>query len=140
MTPDLDKAQKELYASGDTLIVVKDEVVIARRREKRIKPLLDITIEWGESIKGAVLADKVIGKGAALLAVKAGITAVYAVMISEPALVVLQKYHIPVFYEQLVTAIENQTRTGLCPIEKLVSNIDHPGEGYEAIRMFVYKV
>ncbi len=139
MTPDLDKAKKELYVSGDTVIVVKDEVVLARRREKRIKPLLDITIELGEMIKGAALADRVIGKGAALLAVKSGIAAVHGVMISEPALVVLQQYHIPVSYERLVAAIENQTRTGLCPVEKLVSNIDHPLEAYDAIRAFVYE-
>lgn len=91
-------------------------------------------------MRNAALADKVIGKGAALLLVLGGIGRVYADVISTPALTVLQQAHIPTSYSQEVPFIINRQGTGHCPLETACARIDSPEAAYPVIQDFVRKM
>ena len=60
-----------------------------------------------------------------------GIKALYAGVISTPALAVLEG--LPVEYTTEVPAIQNRTQTGLCPMETAIWGIDDPEEALPAI-------
>lgn len=79
-------------------------------------------------------ADKVIGKGAAFLYVLLGIKQVYATVISESAKHVLEKNGIALEYDTLVDRIMNRTRTGFCPIETAVVEIEDANEALMVIK------
>ena len=87
----------------------------------------------GDEDELLLLADKVIGKAAALLCLKAGIKIIYAGVISTPALEILKENCIPVGYGNEVTAIENRTKTGLCPMESLSRRVESPDVMYNKI-------
>ena len=83
------------------------------------------------------MADKVIGRGAALLLVKGGIAEVYARLISSSALEVLRTAHVVVTFDKEVEHIINRDATGICPVEKLTSGISDPEEAYRLIGEFL---
>ena len=62
-----------------------------------------------------------------------GIRAVWANVISELAMEVLQKNGIDVFYEQCVPHIINRKGDGVCPIESAVANAKTSKEAYDLI-------
>ncbi|MBQ2187394.1 MAG: DUF1893 domain-containing protein [Bacteroidales bacterium] len=128
----LEKAKSILLSSASTIAVVSDGEVFTSQ-ERGVKPLLFLLKEKKEFLKGASVADKVIGKAAALLMVLGEIKEVHTLIISEPAIKVFEKHNIPCFYDKKVTRIVNRTGDGLCPMETLCLDVENPQEAFERI-------
>lgn len=90
-----------------------------------------------ELLKGAVTADKVVGKGAAALMALGGVKAVYAIVISRPALTLLREAGIAVAYDTLADNIINRAGTGVCPVETLCRDAATPEECLPLITEFI---
>lgn len=91
-------------------------------------------------LQGARIADKVIGKGAAALMIHGGACEVYADVISQPALDLLQGHGVSTGYRQLTYRILNRRADGLCPVETLCVNLDTIDEMVEAISNFINNI
>ena len=125
----LDKAKEML--KDNSLALVKNEKVYLSGL-KGVKPLLDF-LKNNVDLEGFSLADKVIGKGVAFLILKAKIKNVYTKIISKPALDLLIKNGIEVYYDLLVENIINRIKTDLCPIEKVVLEVNDVDIAYQKI-------
>ena len=88
-------------------------------------------------LKGARLADKVIGKGAAALMALGGVSEIYTDIISTPALHLLETAHIPTAAAEEVPFIKNRARDGRCPLETACDGLHTPAEIFPAITKFV---
>lgn len=73
------------------------------------------------------------GKAAALLFVRAGITAVYAKVLSKSAQTILSNRNIYFEYDVLTDKILNRANTGICPMEKAVADTNDADEGFRRI-------
>ena len=135
----LDKAKSLLISSASTIAVVSNGEVFTSQ-ERGVKPLLHLLTEKKGFLKGASVADKVIGKAAALLMVLGEIKEVHTLIISEPAIKVFEKYNIPCFYDKKVTRIVNRTGDGLCPMETLCLDLDNPAEAFTKIKEKISKM
>lgn len=107
---------------------------------KGVIDLFTLVTEEPDFLRGGKIADRVIGKGAALLLLKACIAEVFAYVISEPALEVLQRNGVKVSYITLQPNIINRTGDGICPVEMLTANISSPDEAYLKIKEFLNKI
>lgn len=87
--------------------------------QRGVADLFDLLQGYPEVLHGAMLADKVVGKGAAALMVLGKVNEVYARTISQPALALLQQAGIQVSFGQCVEHIINRAGTDWCPVEKL---------------------
>lgn len=129
----LEQAKSILHTSASTIAVVSNGEVFTSQ-ERGVKPLLYLLSEKKGFLKGASVADKVIGKAAALLMVLGEIKEVHTFIISEPAIKVFEKYNIPCFYDKKVDRIVNRTGDGLCPMETLCLDVDNPAEAFTKIK------
>ena len=129
---DLDKAKELLLSENLTCAVVRGSSTWTSTA-RGVKPLLD-WLDSGEDLVAACAADKVVGKGAAMLYVLLGVKSVYAAVISTPALDCLRTNGITVTAGETVPRILNRTGDGFCPIESAVCGIDDPAEALSAIR------
>lgn len=123
MHPDLENCKAILENENFTCVVKRGDKIL-KTADRGIKPFLQ-WIENGENLQGAVAADKVVGKAAAFLMEKAGISAVYAAVLSEPAEAVLKNAGIAYTFDRLVPRIQNRAGDGLCPMESAVMDIDN---------------
>ncbi len=98
-----------------------------------VSPMIDF-LQDGIDLSGYSVADKIVGKAAAMLFVKAGIKEVYAEILSVSGKYFLEEHGINVGYKTLAEKIINRTGDDICPMEKTVADIIDPEEGYEAIR------
>ena len=128
----LEKAKSILLSSASTIAVISNGEVFTSH-ERGVKPLLFLLKEKKEFLKGASVADKVIGKAAALLMALGEIKEVHTLIISEPAIKVFEKHNIPCFYDKKVTRIVNRTGDGLCPMETLCLDVENPQEAFDRI-------
>lgn len=121
---------KNLLEQQNCSCVIESNGNIYISHHKGIKPILNWLAE-GDLLKGATVADKVVGKAAALLFVYAGIKQIYAKLLSQPAKEVFEQHNIPVSYSKLVTNILNRDNTGVCPMEKRAEDISSPAYAFK---------
>ena len=88
-------------------------------------------------LRGAQIADKVVGKGAAALMALGNVEEVYADVISQPALDLLTKSGIKISYGKVVPNIINRTGTGFCPVETRCMSCKTPEECLVEIDAFI---
>lgn len=119
---DIEIAKDLLTKEHLALVIVKQGEVIFKSNEKGITPLYTAVNEIKESMNGASVADKAIGKAAAMLCLYAGINELYTKLISEKAIDVLCETEITYQYDNKCSFIKNRNNTGMCPVETLASN------------------
>lgn len=88
-------------------------------------------------LQGGRLADRIIGRGAAFLAVKGGVSELFAYVISRPALEVLQRAGIKTEYGRLEDNIANRDGTDICPVEKATLKAQTAEEALPLIKDFL---
>jgi hypothetical protein len=125
----LEQAKSLLLSSESTIVVVSNGEIFTSK-ERGVKPLLHLLTEKKGFLKGASVADKVIGKAAALLMVYGEIKEVHTRIISEPAIKVFEKYNISCCFDKKVERIINRTGDGLCPMETLCIDVEDPKEAF----------
>jgi len=127
---DLEIAKKRLHSENLTLSVVKNSEVIFESKNRGISGFLQALEKFGDSLKGASAADRVVGKAIALLCVYAGIKAVYASTLSKEAKTVFERHKVYFEWDMLVEKILDANKVEACPFEKASINISDPGEAY----------
>ncbi|MBR2147344.1 MAG: DUF1893 domain-containing protein [Muribaculaceae bacterium] len=102
-----------------------------------VKDLFTLVVSRPNALVGATVADRVIGRGAALLLVLGKVERVYASLISSQAVEVFQEAGIRVDYDKMVPNIINRDGSGICPVEKLTMSITDPEVAREKIKEFL---
>ena len=129
----LEKAKAALAGEITFAAVLSDGTLITSEK-KGIAPMMALLEEDKDILKGAYVADRVIGRAAALLMEKAGVAAAYGELVSSHALKAFGKSGIPFTYGKEADYIINRTKTGMCPMEQTVLDIEDAEEAYEALR------
>ncbi len=121
----LNKLKKELILSDYTCIIANDKEIIYKSNDKGILPLIKY-LDSACNDNNLYIADKVIGRAAALLCIKAKIKYLYASTISTPAIKILRANHIFYQFDKETPFIKNRQKNGKCPMETISKGITSP--------------
>lgn len=127
---DIEKA-KNILEGGATCVLCLGESVY-RSEKSGISPMLDYLSE-GMRFDGYSVADKIVGKAAAMLFVLAGVREVYGEVVSQAALPVFEKHRVECTWGTLTEHIVNRRGDGICPMERTVAELDDPSECFLAL-------
>ena len=125
-----------LLKENHTIVIYKRDASVIVSNDRGVAPLMKLLNEDSEQLRDSMVADKVIGKAAALLMVHAGVKEVYTTTISKPAVDVFENYNVKISYDKIVDRIINRKGDGLCPMETLCIDIDDPKEAFLKIQKF----
>lgn len=114
-----------------TLALAKDGEIITSDK-RGVAPMVDFLRE-GKELSGFSAADKVVGKAAAMLFIKAGIKKLYAETVSKSAKELLESFDVGLSFKTLVPYIINRDKTGMCPMESTVLSVFDVDAGVELI-------
>jgi hypothetical protein len=132
MRKDLLREAVQLLHEGGHTCVIRDDAFLFTSCLRGVRPLVEL-VQAQTLPGGCVAADKVVGKATAWLYVLLKVSALYADVISEPALTVLREREIPVEYGICVPNIINRRGDGICPFEETVMPIHDPQKAHAAI-------
>ena len=116
-----------------TCVIIKNEKVEFSSSESGVKPLLDYYRLNGISQIPIIVVDKIMGRGAVLLAKMINASEIVTPIISKDALELANYYKMIVYYDEVVEFIVNRNKTGRCPIEASVLGITDVKDGYNKI-------
>ncbi len=131
---DLEIAKNRLLEEGLTLVVVKDGKTIFDSGAHGISSFLEVIGKSADLVRGACVADKIVGKAVALLCSYGGVKAVYASVLSMVAKTTLEDDNVIVHWGKLVEIVQGKDETTVCPFEELARTISDPVEGYSRLR------
>ena len=133
MKTNLQTAIELLKQKEYTCVLCNDDQIFTST-ERGVKPLLN-WFDNGLEFKDFSAADKVVGKATAFLYVLLGVKEVYAPVMSESAVSVLEANGVLAQYDTLAKSIINRMGTGICPMESAVMDISEPKEAVAAIKI-----
>lgn len=136
MSDTMNELTSLLHEGGYTLVVRQGATTRTFTR-RGVADLLDLIDHDPAFLDGASVADKVVGKGAAALMVKGGVSRLHTDVVSRPALELLQSAGIDTAYDRLVPHIVNRAGTDWCPVERLCHGLESVDAMTDAIRTFV---
>ena len=110
MTDILESAKEQLHNNNFSIVIVGENDVYTSTKHG-VAPLLEI-LDGGNDV----------------------IKEVYADIISSHALDVFEKYKVKTYYGNLVEYIINRDKTGMCPMEKAVLEVDEPNTAYDVLK------
>ena len=105
-----------------------------------VADLHDLLMAEPEFLKGAFVADKVVGKGAAALMILGKVSRLHAHIISSPALALLRRAGVTVCYDVETDYIINRDGTGHCPVETLCEGQSEPEKMLPLISDFLSRM
>ncbi len=121
-----------------TCVVMKDNKIIKTLTGQGIAPVIELYEQ--NAFKGTCVADKIIGKAAAMIMVLGGVEEVYGKVMSRAGKEFLKSRGVKVSYGQCIDVISNRTGDGICPMERTVMNIEEPAEALEALKETLAKL
>jgi hypothetical protein len=133
---DLNLAKKRLTSNGLSLSVVKNGKVLFESKDHGVQSMIEAVQRCGSALYGGSVADRVIGKAAALLCLYSKTAAIYAGTMSENAAELLTQNQIPYRYDILVPRILNRSGSDMCPFEKAVLEVADAKVAFEILRSF----
>ena len=110
-----------LHSQNCSLVVRSQDGEVTAYNKKGVRDLVWLLDNEPEKLRGAMIADKVVGKAAAGLMVQGGVGEVYADVMSRLALPLFNEAGIPYSYGELVERIVIPEGDDRCPLEKIVS-------------------
>lgn len=124
----VERAIEMLTNGHHSIVVLKDESFTSD--DRGIKPIMNFLRADRCFFADSIVADKLVGKAAALLFVLGKAQYVYGEVMSEGGKAVLENAAIGYSYGKLVPQIINRTGDDICPMEKTVADIDDPAQAY----------
>ena len=129
---ELERALALLTEGTHTCVLCKNGQLMTSDR-RGIAPLLS-WLEQGDCLQNASVADKIIGKAAAMLLILGGAKAVYGQVMTHTARDLLEKAGMETAYGDLVQTIINRKGDGPCPMELAVRDLTEPGLAPQILR------
>lgn len=134
----MDELIQILRNGGHSLVVAGDEIRTFDGRG--VSDLYALLTEHPGWLRGAAVADKVVGKGAAALLVLGGVRELFAEVVSTSALGLLRDSGISVSFAREVPYIVNRRGDGVCPVETLCKECATAAQCFPLIEEFVTKM
>ena len=124
-----------LLERGYTCVICDHDRVLTSKKTG-IAPLLE-RWESGEALESVSVADRIVGKAAAMLLLLMGASEVYGSVMSQPALELLTAAGVQTSYGELVPGIINRTGDGSCPMERAVADLTDPADAPAVLRQTI---
>lgn len=133
----LEELKQTLSQGNHALAIYDQDEQLHTYENKGVRDLYTLLTTEPQVLKGAMVADKVVGKGAAALMIVGGIAELHTHIISEPAIKLLELSGIRYSFDEKVDHIENRDKTGWCPVETLCKDMPTAGQCVPLIANFI---
>ena len=132
--PTIERAVDLLRSSDYTIAILTSSGEAITSRERGVATLMRLLAERAEVLRGAVVADKVVGRAAAALFVVGGCRRLHTAVLSRAGEDMLRGSAVEYTYDTLTEAIINRRGDGFCPMEMATSEAKSAEEAYAILK------
>lgn len=133
----MDQLINILKSTGCSLVVRTAQGQTFTYGGRGVSDLYRLLTTQPQVLRGATVADRVVGRGAAALMILGGVARLHTLLISQPAIGWLAGSQVQFTFDRQVPAIMNRQGNGPCPVERLTAQAGTPQEALPLIAAFV---
>lgn len=111
-------------------VLIKNNEIVHIEIGMGISPILYSYMTYPDLFEDAIIVDKIVGKAAAVISILGKSKETIGLTMSDSAIEYLLNNGNKFRFVNYVQKIQNRERTGICPIEQSVLNIDNPAEAF----------
>lgn len=126
-----------LLQSEQCSCVIRKGDTIRIFRKRGVQDLYRLLKDDPDFLKGAFVADKVVGKAAAALMILGGVEEVFTFTVSRLARDLFERSAVKLGFAQEVPYIINRAGTGWCPMESRCRDLDTPEACFGQVEEFL---
>jgi len=126
-----------LLQSEQCSCVIRKGDTIRIFRKRGVQDLYRLLKDDPDFLKGAFVADKVVGKAAAALMILGGVEEVFTFTVSRLARDLFERSAVKLGFAQEVPHIINRAGTGWCPMESRCRDLDTPETCFGQVEEFL---
>ena len=126
-----------LLQSEQCSCVIRKGDTIRIFRKRGVQDLYRLLKDDPDFLKGAFVADKVVGKAAAALMILGGVEEVFTFTVSRLARDLFERSAVKLGFAQEVPHIINRAGTGWCPMESRCRDLDTPEVCFGQVEEFL---
>jgi uncharacterized membrane protein len=132
---DILQKAKDIISEGEyTLIIMKNGAIEKKLTGAGISPIIAVYESEPDVLVGAEIADKIVGKAAAMLFHLANVKSVHGELMSRAGREYLEIAGISCTYGRCIEVISARTGNGMCPLEKSVLDVSDPHEALNVLK------
>jgi len=131
---DIELARETLSNSDHSIVVIRCGKIVLTKKGDGIRPILETVEKLKGEMQDTVVGDRILGKASALLLCHSKVKAAYSPQATKTAIALLIMDGIPCQVDELIPFIQNRSKDGLCPFEKMLKNINSPEEAHEILK------
>ena len=131
---DLAQARALLDAENHAIVFVRKGLVLGTGDRRGVIDLLTLADALGPAAAGAAVADRIVGRAAALVYRALGVAAVYAQMLSDAGAEALAEGDVYTEWSERVPQILNRAHNGPCPFEQAAATVDEPAQAIPVLQ------
>lgn len=120
----LGKCIEKLYEGGYRCVAADREGFLFTSDGRGMEPMLQLLKGFEEGWEPLFLADRIIGRAAALVAAHCGVKEIYGDLVSESAAEITEECGIALSWRERVPMILNREKTGEGPFEAALRDVD----------------
>lgn len=139
-TPGVQAALRAIRGGEADCVVLRRDGVPVPGHGRGVRPLLQFLEHDPDTLAGALLVDKIVGKAAAMLAVLGGVRQVVGLTVSTAGRDYLAGHGVLCTAVQTVDYVTNRTGDGLCPLEQSVLSVEDPAVGLARLKMTIARL
>ncbi len=137
MTQESKRQIINLLQSEQCSCVIRKGDTIRIFRKRGVQDLYRLLKDDPDFLKGAFVADKVVGKAAAALMILGGVEEVFTFTVSRLARDLFKRSAVKLGFAQEVPHIINRAGTGWCPMESRCRDLDTPEACFGQVEDFL---
>lgn len=126
-----------LLQSEQCSCVIRKGDTIRIFRKRGVQDLYRLLKDDPDFLKGAFVADKVVGKAAAALMILGGVEEIFTFTVSRLARDLFERSAVKLGFAQEVPYIINRAGTGWCPMESRCRDLDTPEACFGQVEEFL---
>ncbi len=131
---------RELLAQLDSAkcsLVVYNNDTTTQYTQRGVRDMYNLVTTRPEALRGAHVADKIVGMGAAALHITGGVKQLSTHIVTTPALKMLRDAGVEVYFEEEVPYIINRKKTGQCPLDSRLQGLTDAKSCLPVIKQFI---
>jgi len=129
-------ARMSLSHSKKSFVVVGESKLLHYTDKRGIEPLLDLIESNPAMLEGAIVGDRIVGRTAALMCIYSKVRVVFAMIISDEAIELLDKHGVLATWQETVPYIVEKNLTSRYKLDLMLKDVEEPEKAVEMIKEY----
>lgn len=132
----VNRARISLNQGEKTFVIADDKKLLHYSNKRGLEPLLDLMRNDPAALESAIIGDKIVGRAAALMCIFCNVKAVFALIISDEAIELLEKNGILATWQETVPYIVERDLSSIYKLDLYLKDVEDPNEAVEMIKEY----